>query len=332
MATPAFARIRSFFIDAEIVCGLKAGHEGILAGSKSFDRFLTLTKGRGLRGVYRQAGSLRQEKFDAAVLFPNSVSSALVCLLAGIPRRIGYRQGRGPLITHGISFQGERKAFWRRRGPRRAPVPMIDYYATLLDSLGMPRIGSHPILRVTREEELRCVETLAAHGIDPSHRLVLLAPTASFGPSKLWDNARWAETARAIVREARPPVSVLILCGPGEEEVARDIEQRAGLNEVRAALPVVPLDTLKPLVRRASLMLTLDSGPRHIAVAFDVPHIVLMGPTHPDYTSRNLVHAKILRHDVDCGPCHLPVCPLDHRCMQLITVAEVVAAAGRALE
>jgi heptosyltransferase-2 len=93
----------------------------------------------------------------------------------------------------------------------------------------------------------------------------------------------------------------------------------------------VPLDVLKPLVRRAAAMVTPDSGPRHVAVAFGVPTVVLMGPTDPGYTGRNLQRTTILRHDVECGPCHLPVCPLDHRCMTLITVDEVLAATLKGL-
>ena len=60
--------IRSFFIDAEIVCGLKKPHAKILAGSKSFDRMLFVAKERGLRGTLRQASRLRGEGFDVAVL------------------------------------------------------------------------------------------------------------------------------------------------------------------------------------------------------------------------------------------------------------------------
>jgi heptosyltransferase-2 len=91
----------------------------------------------------------------------------------------------------------------------------------------------------------------------------------------------------------------------------------------------VPLDVLKPLARRASLMVTTDTGPRQFAVAFDVPVVVVMGPTDPRFTANDLERTAVLRHEVPCGPCHLKVCPLDHACMEAITVQEVVDASLR---
>ena len=327
MATPAFARIRSFLIEAEIVCGIKKGHDQVLASSKSFDRILHVSRPRGLRGLLRQASLLRREKFDLAILFPNSISSALVCAVAGIPRRVGYAHGRRLLITHGARFHGGTKGWFKKRGPRRTPVPMIDYWFSLLDELGMPKVGPHPILRITESERSRASELFTHYGIQPGDRLVLLAPTAGFGPSKLWYDDRWAALARALIDE--PATRVLVLCGPGEEDVARAIADLARSDRVVATLPPVPLDLMKPLVDRADLMVTTDSGPRHIAVAFDTPCVVLMGSTHPDYTSSNTDFTTVLRHDVDCGPCHLPVCTTDHRCMKLITVEEVLEASRR---
>ncbi len=331
MATPAFARIRSFFAPAEIVCGIKKVHASVLAGSKSFDRYLFLEKARGWRQTLAQARRLRAEGFDAVVLFPNSFSSAFVCVLAGIPIRIGYVRGRRPLISHGVLQASDKRRFWQRRGPRRKPVPMVDYWFAMLDAVGMPRVGPHPILLIRPEEEAAAARAFAALGIGADDRVVLFGPTASFGPSKLWTNDRWAELARRLVA-LRSEIRVLVQCGPGEEETARRIVALADSASVRATIPPIPLDAMKPFTRRAALFVTTDSGPRHLAVAFDVPHVVLMGPTHPDYTSRVVEFATVLRHDVDCGPCHLPICPEDHRCMTQISVDEVFAASRAWLE
>ena len=75
-----------------------------------------------------------------------------------------------------------------------------------------------------------------------------------------------------------------------------------------------------------------DTGPRHIATAFDIPTVVLMGPTDPRYTASNLTWTRVLRIDVECGPCHLKICPLDHRCMTGIHAADVLQAAAELLE
>ena len=333
MATPHFERIRLAFPAAEIVIGVKGGHGKVLDGLASFDRRIAVSKPKGLKGLRAEAAKLRPEAFDLALLFPNSVSAALVTMLAGIPRRLGYTNGRGLLLTHGIPHTGQRKPFWRRKGPRRVPVPMVDYWNDLLDAFELPPVDSHPRLVVTEEEEQACARLLTELGVErggelggeAAQRIVLFAPTAGFGPSKHWDEARWASLAERL-SESDPRLEILLLCGPGEEAHVGAIAAASRSSRVRVALPPVPLDVTKALVRAAALMVTLDSGPRHLAVAFDVPHVVLMGPTHPDYTSSNVSHAIVLRHEVDCGPCHLPVCPLDHRCMTKITVDEAFAA------
>ena len=73
--------------------------------------------------------------------------------------------------------------------------------------------------------------------------------------------------------------------------------------------------------------MTTDSGPRHFAAAFDRPVVTLFGPTHIEWTETYFDKAINLQKKVPCGPCQLRVCPLDHRCMTELTVAEVQVAA-----
>jgi heptosyltransferase-2 len=80
------------------------------------------------------------------------------------------------------------------------------------------------------------------------------------------------------------------------------------------------------LIKNASLVIANDTGPRHIAVAFDTPVVVIMGPTDPRYTNGNLGKTAIIRKDLPCSPCHKKVCPLDHQCMKMITPDEVFRA------
>ncbi|MFH1110285.1 MAG: glycosyltransferase family 9 protein [Planctomycetota bacterium] len=98
------------------------------------------------------------------------------------------------------------------------------------------------------------------------------------------------------------------------------------------ALPVpsqaLSLGELKSLVRRSDLLICNDAGPRHIAKAFDVPVVTVFGPTHPDWTSTSYGDERIVRIDVDCGPCQQRVCPLGHhQCMTGVSVDMVFAAA-----
>lgn len=330
MATPAFARIRAHWIDAEIVCGIKKGHLGIMSGSKSFDSYLELPSARGWKGLWAEAKLLRQGGFDLAFLFPNSPRTALAALLGGVPHRVGYMQGRRLLMTNGLVARPPKRKDKKRWGPRREPHPMIDYWFGLCDLFEMPRVGPKPILRLSGEEEERGAARLWEAGLDPTRPFAALNPGAAFGPTKLWPNSHWARLAE-LLSERFPRMQLLLTPGPGEEEMSEHIRRASGTAIHVIRDPVLSLPELKAVLARAALMVTTDSGPRHIAVAFDTPHLVLMGPTHPGYTNRNLDKAYILRHDLPCGPCHLKTCPLGHECMTELLPEEAAAAAKRLL-
>ena len=123
----------------------------------------------------------------------------------------------------------------------------------------------------------------------------------------------------------------LILVGPQEVELGERIAAAGGA--LAMTRPVLELDKLNALVRRSALMITGDTGPRHLAVAFDRPVVCLMGPNDPNYTDYCMEHTILLRKELECSPCQLKVCPLDHhRCMRDITVDEVTAAGERLLQ
>jgi heptosyltransferase-2 len=110
--------------------------------------------------------------------------------------------------------------------------------------------------------------------------------------------------------------------------MARQIVAAVGLPSVASLADVPPsLGLTMACVRRADLLITTDSGPRHFAAAFGTPVVTLFGPTHIAWTETYYGKAIHLQKQVDCGPCQQRVCPLDHRCMTLLTADEVFAAA-----
>src|SRR4029079_12906135 len=104
--------------------------------------------------------------------------------------------------------------------------------------------------------------------------------------------------------------TVFITCGPGEEAIAKAISV-AMEHAAHAMLdPLLTLGELKSFPRRCDLLICNDAGPRHIAKAFGVPVVTVFGPTHPDWTATKYPDERIVRVDVDCGPCQERVCPL----------------------
>ncbi len=326
MATPALRALRRGRPGADITGVVREGLEGLLEGSPWLDRLVA-------HRVYRRHGRLsrlasraplgrRLRGADLAIVLPNSWSGAILAALTGARRRIGYaRRGRAWLLTDPIPAP--------RHHGRFEPLAMERYYLDLMvRGVGCPDTGTHIELPLDPECERRCDRLFAEHGFDASTPLVCLAPGAGFGPSKLWPLPYVAETARALLDDG---AQVALVHGPGEEPLAREIRALAGPGLVALGGDAMTLGLLKSVLARARLLICNDAGARHVAAAFEVPALVLFGPTSLGYTNLNLKKTRILREAVECSPCQLRVCPIDHRCMTRLLPARVVAEARAAL-
>lgn len=328
MATATFARVRAAFPQAHVTVGMRPYLRPLLEGDDCFDEIVDTPRAKGLAGFRDQVRQLRRGGYDLAIVLPNSLATGLVPFLAGVPLRLGYQQGRPGLMNLGKKAAVRRRWFQRREGPRRWPTPMPNYYHDLLDVLGLPPGGLHPQLVVRPEDEAWTDEHLRSLGIAQDTRLLLLVVGANFGASKLWMPERFAAVARHF--QERHGMRALVLAGPAEVELGERIAAEGGA--IAMTRPVLPLDRLRALVRRGALMVTGDTGPRHLAVAFDRPVVCLMGPNDPNYTNYCMERTVLIRKELECSPCQRKVCPLGHhRCMRDITVDEVVAAGEQLL-
>lgn len=323
MATPAIRALRRRFPAAEITLLMKAYVGDLLRDWKVVDRQILIDKrnGSGLLGTWRTSRLLREERFDLAVLFPNSLGSALEVFWARIPRRVGYADGRSLFLTDRVRG--------RPRVVRDTPIPMVDLYAKIVAALGAvvdDRRYEVPISVGDQSAADAWLQKAAANcrSMGP---WIGLNPGAKFGSSKLWSADNFAAVADRLID--RYDARILLLGGPGEEPLLDAIRRSMRGSPANAPDDIVRLGPLKGVLARLSLLLTTDTGPRAIAQALDIPNVVVMGPTHPLWTNANLERSIVLRHDVDCGPCHKKLCPLDHRCMTLITTDEVFEAARK---
>ncbi|MFT7462822.1 MAG: heptosyltransferase-2 [Pseudohongiellaceae bacterium] len=318
MATPALAALRRHWPATHITVGGPAHCLPLLSGSSLFDSFLELPRRNvaGWAGLLASSRLVASGHFNQGVLLTNSFSSALVLALARVPARAGYRGGgRGALLTASLSHP-------REPGLHRLPTPMVEYYFRLLEHLGVPRGDHHYQLETTAEDELQADEWLQRQGLSEAHPLVGFHPGSSFGPSKLWYADRFAAVADGLA--AKAGARVVVFCGPGERDLAREIAAVAKSSVVTAADDMMSLATLKAVIRRLDLLISTDTGPRHFGPAFDVPTVVLMGSTDPRFTNTNLSCSDVLREPVFCSPCQKKVCPIDHRCMTQLTVERVL--------
>lgn len=324
MATPALRCLRDNFPDARIDLTLVPYVRKIVVEAPWYDAIHEYSPERGgLTGRLDYLRLLRQNRYDLAVVLPNSFSSALLAFLSGAKRRIGYdRQGRGFLLTDPIPPPMENGKF--------VPQSMVEYYLRLCEALGAAPTSRKTELFVDADSERRAEELFGKYGVGKGRPIVAINPGAAYGSSKLWDCSRFAQVADDLAD--REDCHVVLLGGPGEKEIAREIAGAARSKPKNLAEENVPLDLLKSVIKRCDLLITVDSGPRHFAVAFDKPVVVIMGPTDPRYTNSNLEKTIVLRiTDLDCVPCHIKECPTHHECMTRITPDMVLHAAAELL-
>lgn len=288
MATPALRRLRDALPGAFIGGLLRPGLEELLGGADFFDE-VHVARSQGIMGPKRVASQVRGRGYDTALLLTNSFSTALVTRLAFIPRRVGYdRDGRGMLLTDRIQPE---------RSPRGgfAPVPMVEYYLRAAgavlgeepESSGAEgHRGARLELATTPEQDAAAERVLRAGGLDGSRPIAIINPGAN-NEAKRWPADRFAQVA---ARLATRGMDLAINGSPGERELAAEVGALTWRLAPAARIADLPalgitIGALKGVVRRAAVMVTNDTGPRHIAAAFGVPTVTLYGPTDPRWTA-----------------------------------------------
>jgi len=288
------------------------------------DRLITYRTGKtkakaGKGQFFELAARLRTADFDMAVLLPNSFKSALICRMAKIKTIVGYdRDGRGFLLSDRLLAPKEAGKF--------VPNPIIKYYLGLAHYLGASRGDLKMELFVTPAERRDAEDVLERAGLArdierPGSRgnppMILLNPGANYGAAKLWKAEYFAALADRFMDELG--ATVLISAAPKERPIVEQIKRHMTRVPVDLSNKGTDLGNLKEIVRRCDLMVTNDTGPRHIAAAMDVPVVTIFGPTHPEWTEIYYPKERQVSVKVFCGPCQKKTCPLDHRCITRVT-------------
>ena len=298
MATPALQRLRDW-------SGSKARIEGfgpsgvcdLLAGLPALNA-LNAMRGRGLplSRMLVLAQRLRAGHFKCALLFSNGLGVAVAAWAAGIGVRAGYvRRGRRVFLSHALIPPKENGRF--------LPVPTIDYYLALAQALGAAQ-GRPPMMLATSPDDEAAATALWSVFADRQDRItVILNNNAARSEAKLWPVESMAELARRV---AALDVNVMMLGAPGHEARAQRAVALAAHPNVRVVTPL-GLGPLKACLRRASLVITTDSGARSIAAAFGVPLISLFGPTDPRWTLLHVANEIMIEDHEQRSMAVLPV-------------------------
>jgi heptosyltransferase II len=271
---------------------------------------------KGLPGKVSVARDLRRHAFDCALLFQNAFEAAAVAWLARIPVRIGYdRDARGLLLTHRIPV------------PSAGEIPRHQrfYYLELMKRAGL--IDEYPLdgeatLTGSTDAAKQGRVAFQKHGFDS--RVIGVSPGAAFGSAKRWLPERFAEAAVQLARVRGANIAIF---GSRDEAALGENVAAQIRSENIGAINFAGKTTLRDFIDMAAaceLFMTNDSGAMHIASALGVPTAVVFGPTDETATGPAGKGNAVIRHPVECSPCHLRECPIDHRCMTRVS-AELVA-------
>jgi len=166
------------------------------------------------------------------------------------------------------------------------------------------------------------------YNIAKSKKKILgINPGASYGSAKRWYPQEFAKVARELSGE----YDVIIFGGSGETDIAGDIEQAlidSGVTNYKNLAGNTTITELINKIASLDLFITGDSGPMHVAAAFQVPTVAIFGPTKDKETSQWMNKKNIIvKKNLDCQPCMKRTCPLQHHdCMNLIKAIDVLKA------
>lgn len=270
----------------------------------------------------RMAEQLGQRHFDAAVIFTvysqNPLPAAMMCHLAGIPRRLAHCRENPYALLTGWVHESEPEQHTRHE---------VERQLALVREVGATARDTRMRFDVREADRALLAARLAARGVDPHAPYFILHPGAT-AASRRYPAARFGLVAARLVRETGYPV--LITGSHGERALAAEVRRTAGY-AARPALHdlagTLSLGELGALLERATVLISNNSGPVHIASALGTPVADLYALTNPQHTPWQTAH-RLLFRDVPCRWCYRGVCPQRHHaCLRGVPPAEIVQAA-----
>ena len=308
-STAVIRNLRYNFPSAYICCAVPSRCYLVLKGNPYLDEVIIFDERQHHKRFRDKLSFIKQLKkrhFDVVFLLHRSMTRALICWLAAIPRRIGYTtKKRWFLLTQ------------RLKPPALDSLHRIDYYLNILSGVGL-RVEDRFLDFFVSDEDERFVDEFLSQKVKSK-----AGPWIGLNPGgnwalKRWSKEYWARLADNLIIELK--AEVFFTGGPEDIYLVKEITQ-AMLNRPLVVTGIFNLKQFGALCKRLSLFVSADSGPLHIANAVGTKNILaLFGPTDPaitgPYPTKNVL---ILQNTSGCKiPCYQLGC-LDNRCMKAIT-------------
>jgi ADP-heptose:LPS heptosyltransferase len=313
LTTPALRALRAGLPGAEIDVLVSRGTEGLLVENPDVNRVLTLDR-RSLWSQGSRYAWLLRGGYDLVLDMVSNPRSALMTAMTRAPIRVGY------------DIPGRRRAYTVRvpREPLGPGGPVVRYAPEasldLVRALGLEARGLSLTLRVSPEARTRTDAWLREAGL-------MARPVAACLPSGTWPAKTWIpERFAGVMDSLHETADTLWLWGPGEEPLARQCAR--SMKNPSTLGPRAGWEDLAALLSRCAILVSNDSGPKHLAVALGVPTVTVFGPTNPGaWQPPSGPHVAIEARGLACLHCNHTECPLPGdrhmRCMSDVSVSMV---------
>lgn len=313
-STAVIRNIRRNYPDGFIACIIPSRCYPALKDNPHLDEVIIFDEEDRHKGFLAQMGfirSLKAKRFDTVFLLHRSFSRALICRLAGIAQRVGYRtKKRGFLLTKKIP------------APKKDALHRIDYYLNIIEKAGL-KVEDRYLEFFINDEDSDFVDGfLHKQGVEPGELLIAINPGGNWLP-KRWPKEYWAESADRLICEFKARV---IITGSRQDLYLAQRIKESMKEEPLMASGVFNVKQLAALCKRVDLFISADTGPLHIANAVGAKKIIaLFGPTSPEITGPYpLKNVAVLQKGAGCKiPCYQVHCK-DNRCMKAITPEDVI--------
>ena len=323
LSTPVIKAIYDAYPNSFISFMVRPYARGIVEGNPYLDEVTVFDKKgshKGLLGALRLAHTLKDKKFDLALVLHPSIRVHIILFLARIPARIGYDKKMGFLLTGRI---GHTKQLGQKHE--------AEYTLDMLKEIGVERRDARPMVPQDGVAIKKIEEILASNGVSAGDIVIGIHPGASC-PSKRWPLEKFAELTDRLTKALR--ANVVIVAGPSDKRIGDELVSLAKNKGMVINLAGrTSIKELAALLKRCSLFISNDSGPVHIAVAVGTPVISIFGRNEKGLSParwKPLGKEDIVIHkEVGCAECLAHECKIDFRCIRSIEVDEVLDAVNK---
>ncbi|MGI8542855.1 MAG: lipopolysaccharide heptosyltransferase II [Aridibacter sp.] len=318
MTIPALRELRRIFPDAQISLHTRSWAKGIFQDAEFIDEILPFEKEQNsMQTIRKQAKIWREKQFDLAVLFTNSFQTALLAKLGKAKKRFGYKnEGRAFLLTN--SFE---KPVWKNEKHE------VFYYLNLIAEVENAYLGTKTVLenkpnstlQVSEERKLIGRKLMWRNGVDLTKKTIALGVGSTNSRAKRWGTENYAELNDKLQSELN--ANVILIGSEDELDISREVFEKS------TSKPIIltgetSLSEAVAILAEVNLLISNDMGLAHVSSAVGTKALTIFGPTNP-LTTKPWNSEIIRRKDVECSPCMLRDCPIDHRCMKWISPEEV---------